>query len=93
MSEETTYYQRNRETILNRAKKSYSDNKEVLKEKARNKYRRLSEEKKDTKREYGRNRYHNISEEKKQRLKEYQKNYCEVKKSNLVVNILIKYFF
>ena len=29
---ETTYYQRNRETILNRAKDYYKNNKEVLKE-------------------------------------------------------------
>ena len=31
---ETTYYQRNKETILNRAKE-YENNKEVLREKAR----------------------------------------------------------
>ena len=74
----TTYYQRNREVILNRAKRYY-DNIEVLREKAKNKYRELSEEEKNIKREYGRNRY-NMSEEKKQRLKEYQKNYCEAKK-------------
>ena len=46
-SDKTTYYyQKNRGTILNRAKKIYEDNKEVLREKARNKYRELSEEKK-----------------------------------------------
>ena len=28
----TTYYQRNREVILNRAKDSYEDNKELLRE-------------------------------------------------------------
>ena len=31
---ETTYYQRNRETILNRAKCYYKNNKKVLREKA-----------------------------------------------------------
>ena len=31
---ETTYYQRNRETVLNRAKDHYENNKEVLREKA-----------------------------------------------------------
>ena len=81
MSEETTYYQRNRKTILNRAKKYNNDNNKVLEEKARNKYRELSEEEKNIKRENGRNRYRNMSEEKKQRLKEYQKNYREAKKS------------
>ena len=55
-------------------------NREVLREKARNKYRELSEDKKNIKREYGRNRYHNMSEEDKQRLKEYLKNYRESKK-------------
>ena len=35
----TTYYQRNREPILNRAKDYYENNKEALRERARNKYR------------------------------------------------------
>ena len=43
--------------------------KEVLREKAKNKYRELSEEETNIKREYGRNRYHKVSEEKKYRLK------------------------
>ena len=43
---ETTYYQRNKEVKLNRAKRYYDDNIEVLIEKARNKYRELSEEEK-----------------------------------------------
>ena len=41
----TTYYQRNRETILNKAKEYYENDKERSKENARNKYRELSEEK------------------------------------------------
>ena len=32
---ETTYYQRNRETVLNTAKDWYENNKEVLREKAK----------------------------------------------------------
>ena len=52
----------------------------VLREKAKNKYRELSEEEKNIKREYGRNRYHNMSEESKQRLKEYQKKKHEDRK-------------
>ena len=78
---EATYYKRNRKAILNRAKEYYENNKEVLREKARKKYRELSDEEKNIKREYGTNRYHNMSEEKKRRLKEYQKNYREANKS------------
>ena len=74
-----TYYRRNRDVILNRAK-DYENDKERLREQARDKYKNLSEEK-NKKTEYGKNRYLNMSEEKKKRLKEYQKNYREAKKS------------
>ena len=50
---ETTYYQINREAILNRAKNYYENNKKLLRERAKNKYRELSEEEKHIKREYG----------------------------------------
>ena len=53
---ETTYYQRNREIILNRAKDYYENNKEVSRKKAKNKYRESSDEIKNIKRKYGRNR-------------------------------------
>ena len=43
---ETAYCQRNREKILSRAKDYYQNNKKVLRDKARTKYRELSEEKK-----------------------------------------------
>ena len=60
--------------MLNRAKDYYENDKERLRQQARNKYRNLSEEDKNMeKREYGKNRYHNMSEGKKQELKEYQK--------------------
>ena len=59
----TTSYQRNREIMPNRAKDYYENDKERLREQARNKYRNLSEEDKK-KREYGKNRYHNMSEKK-----------------------------
>ena len=36
---ETTYYQRHREVILNKAKDYYENNKELLREMAKNKYR------------------------------------------------------
>ena len=76
-----TYYQKNRDVILNRAKDYYENDKERLRRQRRDKYKNLSEEEKNKKREYGRNRYRNMSEEKKQRLKEYQKNYHKAKKS------------
>ena len=53
---ETTYYQRNRDVILNRAKDYYKNDKEGLRDSARHKYRNLSEEEKHKNREYGRNR-------------------------------------
>ena len=75
----TTYYQKNREVILNRAKDYCENDKERLREQARDKYRNLCEEDKKKKREYGKNRYHNMSEEKKQ--KSTKKKYQEAKKS------------
>ena len=36
------------------------NDKEILRDNARDKYRNLTKEKKNKKREYGRNRYHNI---------------------------------
>ena len=64
---------KNRDVILNRAKDYYKNEKERLREQARDRYRNLSEEEKNKKTKNGRNRYHNMSEEKKQTLKEYQK--------------------
>ena len=51
MSEITdlTYYQRNRDLILNKAKDYYKNNKERLKEQARDKCKSLSEEEKNKK--------------------------------------------
>ena len=45
----TTYYQRNREIMLNRVKDYYENDKERLREQTRNKYRNLSEEDKNKK--------------------------------------------
>ena len=73
--------------ILNRVKDYYENNKERLRQQARDKCRSLSEEEKNKKRAYGINRCRNMSEEEKKRLKEYQKNYREVKRSQ---NIIIK---
>ena len=51
MSEDSnlTYFQRNRDAILNRAKNYYENNKERLRLQARDKYRNLSEEEKNKK--------------------------------------------
>ena len=48
-SVELTYYQRNRDVILNRAKDYYENDKERLREQARYKNRSLSEEDKNKK--------------------------------------------
>ena len=53
---ETTYYQRNREAVLNIAKDYFENNKEALRKK-KNKCRELSEEEKNIKRYNGRNKY------------------------------------
>ena len=47
--DDRTYYQKNRETMLNRAKDYYENDKERLRGPARNKYRNLSEEDKNKK--------------------------------------------
>ena len=85
----TTYYQKNRDVILNRAKDYYENDKKRLREQARDKYRSLSEEDKSKKRQYGRNRYHNMSEEKKQKLKEYQKIIVRLKSLNIIINKIV----
>ena len=87
---ETTYYERNRDVMLNRAKDYHKNDKERLRDNARDKYRNLSEEKINKKGKYGRNRYNNISEKKKQKLKEYQKQIIvklvKAKSLNLIKN-------
>ena len=88
-SVELTYYQTNRDVILNRAKVYYENEKERLREQARDKYRNISGEEKNKKRENGQNRYHNMSEEKKQSLKEYQKNIARLKNLNIIMNNIV----
>ena len=58
--------------ILNRAKDYYENDKERLREQARDKFINLLKEKNE-KRKYGTHRYHNMSKEKKQKQKEYEK--------------------
>ena len=61
--------------ILKKAKDYYKNDKERLRDNARDKYINLSEEQKNKKKEYERNRYHKMYEKKKQKLKEYQNNF------------------
>ena len=56
--------------ILNSAKDYYENNKERLREQARDKYRNLSEEEKTKKKIYGKNRPRTLSEEEKKNIKE-----------------------
>ena len=88
MGDKATFYQRNRETMLSRAKQYYENTKERLRKKSRNKYRELSNEEK-IKREYGRNRYQNMSKENKETHKEHQNNYCEAKNSKFLLSFLL----
>ena len=61
-----TYYQKKKQDlILNKAKDYFENDKESLREQARDKYRNLSKEEKNKKREYGKNRYLNMTEEEK----------------------------
>ena len=55
-SADLTYYQRNGDVILNRTKGYYEDDKERLREPARDKYRNLSEEEKNKEREHWKKR-------------------------------------
>ena len=84
-----TFYQRNRDVLLNRAKDYHENDKDRLREQARDKYRNLSEEEKNKKREYGTNRYVNMFKENKKRLTEYQKNYREAKSLNIIMDKVV----
>ena len=75
-----TYYQKNQDVILNRAKDYYENDKEKLRGQARAKYRNLSEEEKIKRENMGRTDIA-ICLKKRNRLKEYQKHYHEAKKA------------
>ena len=77
------------DVILNRAKYYYENDKEILTEQGRDRYRNLSEEEKNKTKEYGKNRYRNMSEEKKQRLTEYQKIIARQKSLNIIMNKVV----
>ena len=55
-----SYYLNNREKIRVLPKECYQNNKDILKEKARNRHQNLSEEQKEIERQYSRNRYQKL---------------------------------
>ena len=71
--------------MLNRAK-DYYDNKELLRERAKNKYRSLSEDEKDIEKQYQKARNHSMSDEEGKKLKDYQKHYREARKLKINSN-------
>ena len=73
--------------ILNRAKYYYENDKERLRQQARDKYRNLSEEEKNKKRKYGKKADTKICLKKqKRRLKEYQKIVARPESLNIIMN-------
>ena len=65
-----TYYQKNNDVVLSKAKDYYEKHKQKLREQARNKYRNLPEEEKIKKGEYGKGRYHSMSKDHNENHKE-----------------------
>ena len=57
-----SYYWFIKRELLKKAAKYYLDNKDVLKEKAKNEYRNLPGEEKEVKRLYSENRYNKLKE-------------------------------
>ena len=70
------YYWFSREELLKKVKtkyhnkggkektaKSYEDNKETIKEKAKNKYKNLTEEEKELRKQYSRNKYNKLKQQ------------------------------
>ena len=78
-----TYYQRNRDVILNRAKDYYENDKERLRKQARDKYRNLPEEEKNEKENMEKI---DISICLKKRKTEYQKIIVRQKNLNIIIN-------
>ena len=60
-----TYYRRNRDVILNRARGYYENDKERLRKKQEINIKTYLKKKKIKKREYSKTKYHNMPEEKK----------------------------
>ena len=91
MDESKNLLSKNRDIILNRAKAYYENNKEILRERAKSRYRELSADEKDLKKQYQKDRYNNMTFEDKQKHKEYQRKNGEAKKQQRnYIDIFIK---
>ena len=89
-SVELTYYQRNRDVILNRAKDYYENDKERLRGQARDKYGNLSEEEKSKKRKYEKKTDTRICLKKKNKDWKNIKKIIERQKSlNIIINKIV----
>ena len=86
MSETLSYYQRNRDKILNRAREYYKKNKETINEKRKKKYKELNDAEKETIKNDRMNRYNNMDDAAKIKLKEYRRNYYKNVKKNALKN-------
>ena len=73
-NQQLTYYQRNRDTILRKAKEYYEKNKEKRREYGRKRYRNMSAEEGDEINEYKRYEYSMLSEEIKNKKRERARN-------------------
>ena len=80
-SADLTYYPRNRDAILNRAKDYCKNDKDRLMGQVRDKHRKLYEGERNNKKSTGRIDITICLKKKNQRLKEYQKSYRKAKKS------------
>ena len=87
---EKTYYQRNRDVILNRAKDYYENNKERLREQARDKYPNLFEEEKNKKREYGKKQISQYVWRKETKIKKnIKKITVRLKSLSIIINKMV----
>ena len=68
-------YEKNKDVLLNRSKEYYINNKELIRERANNKYKLLSEDEKQKMKDYQKQYRENMTDEQKQKMKDYQKEY------------------
>ena len=76
INSQLTYYQRNRDIILKKARDKYNKPEEKIKKLMyeKNKYHNMTEEQKNKRRQYERNRNCNMTKEEKNRRREYARN-------------------
>ena len=73
-TQKLTYYQKNRDLILKKAKEYYENNKEKRREYGRNRYHNMTTEEIDQINENRRYRYCRLSEEIKNKKRKYARN-------------------